>query len=287
MNGLFFHILGMSTSQLTHIFQRGRLKPPTRDTFRFYSSQTGQSDAFICLRARTKVSPRVNRSGDYQGERMTMYCDSDDAKAAWKNQGWMSWSRHWKETFDTEHGVTVMCVFLAVSQQYGMEVPLKSTTLKKCCRLSGDSSDIDVAYCDNLIVEWTTLGFNWHQRGPNSRDMPRQTGDCRCCGRRGVWSSFGTLCPCSTFSCRPISRSHHSWLCFSRVSCIIVMSLTWDCRWHWIAKRGETGACTSCDWTWGKLLSSSGLIALLRRFSLCVGNELYCWQSGLVRFRMP
>ena len=72
-------------------------------------------------------------------------------------------SRHWKQTFDTEHGVTVMCVFLAVSQQYGMEVTFKSTTLNKCCRLSGDSSDIDVAYCDNLIVEWTTLGFNWHQ----------------------------------------------------------------------------------------------------------------------------
>lgn len=203
------------------------------------------------------------------------------------------WAGHITEKRLSRHGtvcVTVMCVFLAVSQQYGMEVPLKSTTLKKCCRLSGDCSDIDVAYCDNLIVEWTTLGFNWHQRGPNSRDMPRQTGDCRCCGDRGVWSSFGTLCPCSTFSCRPISRSHHSWLCFSRVSrvsCIIVMSLTWDCRWHWIAKRGETGACTSCDWTWGKLLSSSGLIALLRRISLCVGNELYCWQSGLVRFRMP
>jgi hypothetical protein len=27
---LFSHILGMSSSQLTHIFQRGRLKPPTR-----------------------------------------------------------------------------------------------------------------------------------------------------------------------------------------------------------------------------------------------------------------
>ena len=37
------------------------------------------------LREGKKVSLGESRSGDYQGERMTMYCDSDDAKAAWKN----------------------------------------------------------------------------------------------------------------------------------------------------------------------------------------------------------
>jgi len=30
MNFMTFHILGMSSSQLAHIFQRGRAQPPTR-----------------------------------------------------------------------------------------------------------------------------------------------------------------------------------------------------------------------------------------------------------------
>ena len=85
-------------------------------------------------------------------------------------------------------------------------------------------------------------------------------------GGRGVWSSFGTLCSRSTFS-----RRHYQYLKWCQ---LMPFCCAGGGRWGWLAKRGETGAGTSCDRTWGKLISSSGGVAMGRYGRRCNWNML-------------